>query len=321
MAIDSVTSTRQSRAPEGRLTRIYRKLTRHEIWNIGLVFDPIHRFLEPDYRPTVRWLPVPPPGCFVADPFGVENEGRICLLYEGLDYRDNKGRIDVALVDRSGVVSHSETAMEFPFHASYPFLVRHEGRIYCIPETNAAREVSIFLADPFPYRWTRVGTLLDGVAAVDSTIFRHNGVWWLFFTDQDSDQNSMLRIRYAPDLFGPWKPHALDPAKCDSATSRPGGTPFEYDGALYRPAQDCTRTYGGRVIINRVIELTPTSFVEEPASIVSPLADSPYPDGLHTISSVGEVTVIDAKKTAFVSQAFGWLIRDAIRSRRRGPRR
>jgi hypothetical protein len=71
------------------------------------------------------------------------------------------------------------------------------------------------------------------------------------------------------------------------------------DGKLCRPAQDCSRTYGGAVTINRVARLTPTEFAEAPVGRISPAADGRYGDGLHTICPVGRLTVIDGKCFVF----------------------
>ena len=49
-------------------------------------------------------------------------------------------------------------------------------------------------------------------------------------------------------------------------------------------------------MINRVHTLTPTAFGEEPIAFVEPDADGPYPDGLHTLSAVGGMTLIDGKR-------------------------
>jgi hypothetical protein len=92
--------------------------------------------------------------------------------------------------------------------------------------------------------------------------------------------------------------------KVDVRSARPAGTPFVVDGTLYRPAQDCSRTYGGRVTINRVLILTPLAFREEPFAFVDPDPEGPYPDGLHTLSQVGNVTLIDGKRTLFVPVEF-----------------
>jgi hypothetical protein len=68
------------------------------------------------------------------------------------------------------------------------------------------------------------------------------------------------------------------------------------DGMLHRPAQDCSRTYGGAVVINRIERLTPEEFVERPVRHLAPAAHGPYPHGLHTLSGAGNVTLVDGKK-------------------------
>ena len=69
---------------------------------------------------------------------------------------------------------------------------------------------------------------------------------------------------------------------------------------LYRPAQDCSQDYGGRVVINRVLELTVKSFEEQPCAIVGPLSSGPYRAGFHTLAAVGDITLVDAKRKLFL---------------------
>jgi hypothetical protein len=118
-------------------------------------------------------------------------------------------------------------------------------------------------------------------------------------TRYDQGPFDRLYIWHAPDLLGPWEPHAANPVKVDLGSARPAGTPFAYRGDLYRPAQDCSRTYGGRVVINRILRLTPTDFQEELIAYVEPITDSPYVAGLHTLSSFGDLTLIDGKRFTF----------------------
>jgi hypothetical protein len=84
--------------------------------------------------------------------------------------------------------------------------------------------------------------------------------------------------------------------KCDLRSARPAGPLFIMDGALYRPAQDCSVTYGGAVVINRVERLTPEEFVERPVRRLAPATQGPYPHGLHTLSGAGNVTLVDGKR-------------------------
>ncbi|MHB8647468.1 MAG: glucosamine inositolphosphorylceramide transferase family protein [Thermomicrobiales bacterium] len=282
----------------------YIRLFRHDVWNIGIVDAPIQTFLTPGARPPVRWLPEPPRGSFLADPFMIETESGPVILAEGFTYAAGKGQIAALTATPGGEFGPPTPVIDEPVHLSYPFIVQHEGRIFCIPESGTARAVHCYEATAFPRHWERRATLIEGFAALDATIFRHQGRWWLLCSEQDGTPGATLHAWYAADLLGPWAPHAANPVKRDLRSSRPAGTPFVHDGQLYRPAQDSTRTYGGAVVINHVRRLTPTEFAEETVTTVAPYADGPYRYGLHTLSACGERTVIDGKRYRFIPHEF-----------------
>ena len=76
-------------------------------------------------------------------------------------------------------------------------------------------------------------------------------------------------------------------------------------------------------MIQRVTRLTPTEFVEEPAAVLEASADSPFPDGRHTLTPVGDVVLVDGRRTVFVWPALRaflgiWASDLAGRARRRG---
>jgi hypothetical protein len=271
-----------------------------EKWNIGVVDSPITVFLNPSVKQEVHWLPTSRYYRFVADPFGVRKEGALCVLFEDFNYYRSKGRIS-SLRLGNGATAVAENALEESFHLSYPFLIEHEGAIYCVPEASQANRVVLYRADDFPRRWSYIATLIDNFAAVDPTVVRYGGRWWLFATNQKDGNNHKLSIWHAPDLVGPWTPHALKPAKVDVRSARPAGTPFFHEGILYRPAQDCSATYGARVVINRVLKMTPYEFAEEVASVVEP-DDRLYRDGIHTLAAVSDVTLVDGMKRVFIGR-------------------
>lgn len=291
---------------------VYNRLFRHDVWNVGIVDAPIATFLTLGARPLVHWLPEPPRGTFIADPFMVETETGPVILVEGFVYGTGKGYIAALTGDADGQFSAPVPVIEEPTHLSYPYIVRHGGRIYCIPETGTARDVHLYEATAFPHRWERRATLIEGFAALDATVFRHGGQWWLLCSEQDGTPGTTLHAWHAADLLGPWTPHAANPIKTDLRSSRPAGTPFVHDGHLYRPAQDCTRTYGGAVVINRVITLTPEAFAEETVARVEPYADGPYHHGLHTLAACGQRTVIDGKCRRFVPDEARRFFRRAV---------
>ena len=272
------------------------RLSRDEEWNIGIIDAPIHTFLSPGARPAVRWLPEPAHGAFLADPFGVETETVGIILIEQFDQRAGRGHISVLESRDDGTFSRPQRVIGAPYHLSYPYILQHQGAIYCIPESGATGEVTLYKALAFPHQWAKHATLISGFAAKDATLFQHDHLWWLFCSAARHAQNNTLYAWYASDPHGPWIPHPANPLKVDIRSSRPAGAPFIHAGRLYRPAQDCSRTYGGAVTINHVVRLTPAEFEEEPVASVDPYRDGPYPLGLHTLSAFGQRTIIDGKR-------------------------
>ncbi len=268
-------------------------------WNIGIANEPISSFLED--KPNVRWLPPSGQGKFFADPFALNKNDNICILCEEYDYNSSRGRIVSLELNDFDHSPMYRVAMQSSVHMSYPYIIESRGDIYCIPETYQAREVSIYKAEKFPTVWTRVAVMIDNFAGVDPTVFRFDGRWWLACTNHDDHGSSnTLFVWYADGITGPWIAHTANPVKIDARSSRPAGTPFQHDGELFRPAQDCTSTYGGKIVLNRVTSLTPTVFREEHVQTITPYGDGPYPDGIHTISAAGDYTIIDGKRMGFI---------------------
>lgn len=225
------------------------------------------------------------------------NGERIHILCEEFDWSSMKGRI-IALELHNNQLSEPVVAIELPYHVSYPFLIELQGRVYCVPETAQAREISLFEASEFPYKWRKISTLVSDFPGVDSTIFHYGDRWWLMSAVHE-DSAIGLFVWHSDNLQGPWIPHSANPVKKDLSSSRPGGTPFSDGDYVYRPAQDCSRTYGGRIVLNRIISLTPTEYKEEQAIAIGPRSGDIYPHGLHTMSVAGNFTLVDGKRMIF----------------------
>lgn len=285
-------------------TRVRRALFRHDLWSIGIVHRPISDLINPRISPEVELLMRGTRDKYFADPFGLVKGGRIHVLCEEFDYDLFKGRIVRFEVSEGEVLSEPEQALDLSVHASYPYLVEEHDRIYCVPETAELGKVELYLAEDFPSRWSRVATLVDNFPGVDATIFRFDGKWWLTCTSDETGSKDKLYVWHADDLVGPWQPHAVNPVKSDVRSARPAGTPFIYEGELFRPAQDCSETYGGRIVLNRVATLTPVKFQEEQVRILEPQKGSEFPSGMHTLCAMGDSTLIDLKRDIFQPEAF-----------------
>ncbi|GMQ94842.1 MAG: hypothetical protein BMS9Abin12_2352 [Acidimicrobiia bacterium] len=277
-----------------------RGTTKAAVWSVGVADMPISGFLT-QATPDIRWIRERGRGRYLADPFAVEHNGTVVALVEDYDYTTHRGVISA--VDLEGD-NHVEVVLDTGVHASYPYVVEEAGEIYCIPETYQANEVRLYRAVEFPRRWEQVATLVEGFAALDATVFRYDDRWWLFCTNQADGSNSKLHVFYASTVEGPWEPHALNPVKTDIRSSRPAGTPFVHEGTLFRPAQDGSESYGGGVTMTRIDELTPTTFSEQIVNRVHPPVSGRYRDGIHTLSAVGNRTVVDGRRDTFIWAAF-----------------
>jgi hypothetical protein len=50
--------------------------------------------------------------------------------------------------------------------------------------------------------------------------------------------------------------------------------------------------------LNRIRMLSPTELAEEPVNVLTPDRHGPYPHGLHTLTGVDNVTLVDGKSHA-----------------------
>ena len=294
-----------------RLDLAWKRLFRHSQWNIGILPFPAGSLVRPGAYSdaAIEWFPLDNRKRFLADPFGLMRDGKVHVLCEDFVYRSGKGSICSITYSDHRFTNEPESAIDLPVHMSYPFLVEADGEIYCIPETSRADEVALYQAVEFPRKWRKATLLLEHFGGLDPTVFRHDGRWWLMCTKKGSGADSRLWIWHASGLRGPWMPHARNPVKTDVCSARPGGAPFVHEGVLYRPAQDCSRTYGGRIVIQRVTALTPTEFAEEPVTAIEASPESPFPLGRHTLTPVGDMVLIDGHREVFIWDSLRYFLK------------
>ncbi|MCA9073553.1 MAG: hypothetical protein KDA93_00865 [Planctomycetaceae bacterium] len=283
-----------------QVKRFLHKLLRHQHWEVGIVPHPISSFLDPDFAPVVQWMPDREPTLFRADPFMLQHQGRQLIVYEDFDYQTRIGRISTSEWTTGAFHSLAQDVLPIDSHLAYPYTLEYEQRTLCIPESALENEVAAWEFDDATNRFRKVAVLIPNLRAVDSSIFRHEGLWWLACTLRRERPNEQLFLWHANDLFGKWIPHRKNPVKRDASSARPGGTPFVHQGELYRPAQDCSQRYGSAVTINRILKLTPDQFAEETVVRIPPFSESPYPSGIHTLSAAGPVTLVDGLRYEFL---------------------
>jgi hypothetical protein len=264
-------------------------------WMLGIIDKPIHEISSTDLESAVRWIGPWEHQRYWADPFGVPGDFTR-LLCEEVQYDCPTGILKELTLDGDRITAERSVAMSVSGHLSYPFLFAWEGATWCIPESAAAGKVVIHRWDSATCEWQPVCTPLDESQVCDTTLFAHSGLLWIAYTDVRFGQHDSLCLAWAERITGPWHRHPLNPVKIDARSARPAGTPFMRDGQLIRPAQDCSRTYGGAVALNRIDLCTPEAYSEETVSFIRPCLNTRNPHGLHTLSAWGDRTLVDAKR-------------------------
>lgn len=281
-----------------------------ENWRIGIVrtraADLLSEVTFSLDGKAVDWLSAGGPDQYYADGFIVKEQSRQLLVFEDYSYRRRKATLSgVWYNERDYSFSAPFTLLNEDWHLSYPFLFRDGNQLWCIPESLQQNSIMLYRYDEATNRFLYHSTLIEGVAAADPTLVLHQHHYYLFFTSGRAT-NTELQIWHSASLSGPFEPHELNPVKANISNARPAGPFFSVDGKLFRPAQDCSRTYGGRVIINEVKLLTESEFLELPVTSLNPPGGY---DGLHTISFSGDYLCFDAKKLVFSPASALWQIR------------
>ena len=231
---------------------------------------------------------------YFADPFVFERDGRTHVFCEEFCYAADKGVLSVFEILADGSATSPRPALEEAWHLSYPQVFESGGEIWMIPESRNAERIELYRATRFPDGWTREAVLVDGVAASDATLIEHDGRFWLFAT-VDADGLSgwdALHLFYADALPGPWTPHPANPVLIDASAARPAGAMYRQDGALWRPAQDCSAGYGGGLSLCVVERLDVEGFSQSLRARLGPPPGS-RAHGAHTLNYGGGFEIVD----------------------------
>jgi len=280
------------------------------MWHVGLVEAEMASFLEPGFRPPVKWLPRPAFADFLADPFGALRNGQLTLFAEAYDYGARRGRI-VCMRRDGDSWSAPEDAYVPRHHVSFPYLFEAAEKLFCIPEQWQAGVLTIHEVELGQGKIASAVVRVADVEAIDPVCFEHGGRHWVLCLERST--NAMLAF-HAASPFGPYFPHALNPVLV-GPRSRNAGSVFSANGKLIRPAMCNRRRYGHAVELCEIVELSVERYVERPLQRIEPW-DREHSLGFHTLSCVAGLTLVDGLRPSWVpSFARAFAARRAARSR------
>lgn len=240
---------------------------------------------------------VPPKDRFWADPCAIQYCGRTAVFIEEWEYKKTMAHISAIEFDSIGnPILPPVKVLEKPYHLSYPFVFEDGGELYMIPETHENKTVEIYRCIRFPNEWQFVMNLLEGLVAVDTTVWHHKGRYWLFMNviENDGESTTDELFLYSSDklLTTDWRPHPCNPIVSDVRRARPAGRIFEYHGQWYRPSQDSSGGYGKAISVNRIDTIDEADYCETPISRLEAKWDKEV-FRTHTLTRAGNLFYFD----------------------------
>lgn len=228
-----------------------------------------------------------------ADPFLFVHKGWLFLFYEELHYYNSGGNIVMVKTNDLEHWSKPVTILDDPVHFSFPYVFEDGGSVYMIPESGCSNSVRLYKADDDSLESFSLVKFIfnqekrpDGIESnfCDNIIYKKNNIYYLFTSIYDG-KNYRLELYFAERLDGSYRLHPLSPIVLGNKFGRNGGPFMEYNGKLFRVAQDCTQSYGENIHLLEIIELTPLTYKEKVScENLIPRSDPFYHNGGHQLS-------------------------------------
>ena len=270
---------------------LYRRLFRLESWYLMFDFSEKSSLSFANFKKIM-----PPKDRFWADPHIIMKGDQYFIFIEEFIYKKNKGHISVIEMDVDGHYKAPFTVLETDYHLSYPFVFESANQYFMVPESAQNHSIDLYECVTFPNQWKFKMHLMDNVIARDSTLFFHLGKWWLFTgitENAGAEPEVELFLFYSDDLFSSeWKHHPLNPIISDVTCARPAGKLFKMGGKIYRPSQDCSKTFGYGFNINEILCLSETDYLEKKVVSVRPNWDRRL-IATHTFSREEGLNLVD----------------------------
>ena len=281
-------------------------------WTIGFTETPLLDILSG--KPIqYRWMKHSFDNRWFADPFLLDvTEDDYVVLAE--DFEDERGYavISKLIVDKSTLNLKSVTQLlDKGTHLSFPIFLKTGNDVFVYPEDSLSGELNLYRYDLQNEKLVKVETIMKA-PITDAVLLEYEGEQLMFSTKLPNPNGNRL------DVYIKKNGHYLlnEVVEMVGRTARMGGDFFWVDGALYRPAQDCTKRYGGALILQKAYVKDGKWLFEDVMRLTSP--HPRYTTGLHTFNVCKGTVVVDIhgyRKHAWLSSVITRIV-DIFRTRR-----
>ena len=228
-----------------------------------------------------------------ADPFIIEKNGTVYVLFEAYDRFKAKGFIGYREIFASGKVGKIKKAIETPYHMSFPYLYSLGEDIFMMPESYASKKLTIYKAVDFPSKWQEEKVILNE-RVCDSVLLDAQNKSLLLTSKIFTADSELYAYKKTSDGY---KLVSDEPIVVGKDIARNGGKVISYNDKLLRVSQDCKKGYGlavnfselsfenDKYLENLVAKVSVKDFSKEIKKYV----------GIHTYNSTSNYEVIDLK--------------------------
>ena len=268
-----------------------RKYATSTKWNIGFVEEPLDSILNPKLSIKIHWMKHSESKSWFADPFilCIDDEF-IYVLVEEFYYPIGRGRISKLTVNRKTYqLEKVDIVLELPTHLSFPAILRESGKIFIYPENSASGKLTLYEYEPSTNKCTPLNILCNQ-PLTDAIVTKVLGKQLIASTKLPNPNKNILEFYSEGNKV---KEHIFH-----KNVARNAGDWFVLNGKMYRPAQDCTKTYGGAVILQEIQKKENGELQFNDIRRI--ITDNPvYNEGFHTFNYYQGLTVVDAKGFRF----------------------
>lgn len=264
----------------------------NEYWNIGFVQNDLEEIVERDnVNLDVRWLKhnYSSSERWFADPFILDvSETKIYVLVEEWYAPIDKGRISKLTVDKhSFELQDIVPVLELDTHLSFPAIHRIEDRVFIHPENSKSGKHSLYEYCPKEDKCVWIRDILQE-ELTDTVFLNHQGEDYLFTTKGERASENILDVYNKIGEEYKYKESVVFEEKL----ARMAGDFFRYKDKLYRPAQECNKSYGHAVSLQEAKYYDYKWSFTEINRLYSP--SKSLCEGLHTFNMYKGVIVVDA---------------------------
>lgn len=225
-----------------------------------------------------------------ADPFILDvTDSEVFVLVEEMHQGIDKGRIAKLTIDKcSWTITNVQIILEEPWHLSFPFILRKDGKIYVAPESangHAWYLYELIQDQNGTDKLIRVEKLCDDVVW-DSIITNYWGEQLMFTAAQNDFYLDIYGFDQQKKLFT-----HKESIQSNKQNMRMAGDLFEVNNDIYCPSQNSRPgSYGEAVEIKRITNSSSWTLdtirkIKTPRGVLN--------DGIHTFNEYKGLIVVD----------------------------